>query len=279
MPRMYGLGLRRAEVLLAITAHERLVKELRWKNRVMSDAPASANFAEGSATRTARGGATGRRLHELAIELAAMSQNGLHYATDRYDIARYERMRQIAAEVLSMVAAAETGAGPSAEDFHRSLLDERGHATPKVDVRAALFDRNERVLLVQEARDRRWTLPGGWADALDTPAQAAAREFLEEAGIAVRITSLVALHDGTRANAHRTDATGSPWHVYKLMFLAERLESSAEEPVAGLDGETVDVGFFDLDALPALSTGRTTHEQLSLMLTAHRDPLRPAVFD
>ncbi|MDF2745914.1 MAG: hydrolase, partial [Propionibacteriaceae bacterium] len=80
-----------------------------------------------------------------------MSQNGLHYATDRYDIARYERMRQIAAEVLGIIAAAETGAGPSAEDFHRSLLDERGHATPKVDVRAALFDRNERVLLVQEA--------------------------------------------------------------------------------------------------------------------------------
>jgi 8-oxo-dGTP pyrophosphatase MutT (NUDIX family) len=218
-------------------------------------------------------------LHELAIELAAMSQNGLHYATDRYDIARYERMRQISAEVLSMIAAAESGVGPSAEDFHRSLLDERGHATPKVDVRAALFDRSERVLLVQEARDRRWTLPGGWADALDTPAQAAAREFLEEAGIGVRITRLVALHDGTRANAHRTDATGSPWHVYKLLFLAERLESSTEEPVAGLDGETLDVGFFDLDALPPLSTGRTTREQLRLMLTAHRDPSQPAVFD
>src|SRR5215213_10397833 len=150
MPRMYGLGLRRAEVLLAITSHERLIKEFRWKNRVVSDAQTSANFAESSAARTARAGATGRRLHELAIELAAMSQNGLHYATDRYDIARYERMRQIAAEVLSMIAAGEPGAGPSAEDFHRSLRDERGHATPKVDVRAALFDREERVLLVQE---------------------------------------------------------------------------------------------------------------------------------
>ena len=209
-----------------------------------------------------------------------MSQNGLHYATDRYDIARYERMRQIAAEILSMIAAPdETGAAPSTAEFHRSLLEERGHATPKVDVRAALFDGDERVLLVQEARDRRWTLPGGWADAMDTPAAAAARECFEEAGIPVRITRLVALHDGTRANAHRTDATGSPWHVYKVMFLAERLEGSAEEPVAGLDGETLDVGFFGLDALPPLSTGRTTSEQLRLMLTAHRQPSRPAVFD
>ena len=83
-----------------------------------------SHLAENSPSRAAQPPTTGRRLHELAIELAAMSQNGLHYATDRYDIARYERMRQIAAEVLSMIAAAETGAGPSAEDFHRSLLDE-----------------------------------------------------------------------------------------------------------------------------------------------------------
>ena len=56
-----------------------------------------------------------------------MSQNGLHYATDRYDIARYERMRQIAAEVLSMIAAPdETGDGPSAAEFHRSLLETVG---------------------------------------------------------------------------------------------------------------------------------------------------------
>jgi 8-oxo-dGTP pyrophosphatase MutT (NUDIX family) len=255
-------------------------QQIRGDDRigVVSDVPDSTGVAESSATRTAQA-AAGRRLHELAIELAAMSQNGLHYATDRYDIARYERMRQVAAEMLSMIAASETGAGPSADDFHRSLLEERGHATPKVDVRAALFDRTERVLLVQEARDRRWTLPGGWADALDTPAEAAAREFMEEAGIRVRITQLVALHDGTRANAHRTGATGSPWHVYKLMFLAERLDGTGDEPVAGLDGETLAVGFFDLDDLPPLSTGRTTQEQLDLMLTAHRDPSRPALFD
>jgi ADP-ribose pyrophosphatase YjhB (NUDIX family) len=223
---------------------------------------------------------SGQRLHELAIELAAMSQNGLHYATDRYDISRYERIRHIAAEVLAMIAAPdETGAGPDAEQFHRSLLEERGHATPKVDVRAALFDADERVLLVQEARDLRWTLPGGWADALDTPSEAAAREFVEEAGIEVRITQLVAVHDGTRTNAHRTDAAGSPWHVYKLLFLAERLGGPTEEPVAGLDGETLDVGFFDLDTLPPLSTGRTTPEQLQLMLSAHRDPSRPTDFD
>ena len=80
----------------------------------MSDAPASPHLAENSPSRAAQPPTTGRRLHELAIELAAMSQNGLHYATDRYDVARYERMRQIAAEVLSMIAAPERPAlGPA----------------------------------------------------------------------------------------------------------------------------------------------------------------------
>jgi len=232
---------------------------------------------------------TARRLHELAIELTAMSQNGLTYATDHYDIERYHRMREISAELLGLIAArggrggradAVSAGVPSAADFHRSLLAERGHATPKVDVRAALFDRAERVLLVQEARDRLWTLPGGYADALDTPSQAAAREFLEEAGVPVRITRLVALQDGTRANAHRTGATGSPWHIYKLMFLAERLPGAAPAaPVAGLDGETVGADFFGLDALPELSSGRTTARQLRLMLAAHRDPSLPTAFD
>jgi ADP-ribose pyrophosphatase YjhB (NUDIX family) len=70
-----------------------------------------------------------------------------------------------------------------------------------VDVRGALFDLTGRVLLVREQRDGRWTLPGGWADALDPPAVAVEREFAEEAGLAVRATRLVAVHDGSRRNA------------------------------------------------------------------------------
>ena len=123
-----------------------------------------------------------------------MSQNGLHYATDRYDVARYERMRQIAAEVLSMIAAPETGAGPSAEDFHRSLLT-KGPRHPE-SRRAGGVVRPRRAGLAG-AGGQGSALDSARLDALDTPAQAAAREFLEEAGIEVRITSLVALHDGT----------------------------------------------------------------------------------
>jgi ADP-ribose pyrophosphatase YjhB (NUDIX family) len=209
----------------------------------------------------------GERLHALAIELAAMAQNGLNYATDRYETNRYERLRTVAAEILAMLGEAE------APQLRSALAAEDGHATPKVDVRGALFDGDGRVLLVQEKRDGRWTLPGGWADALVPPSEAIEREVAEEAGLAVRATRLAAIHDGSRHNGHG----GSPWHIYKLFFLVERLDDAA--PVAGLDDETTDVGFFTLDRLPPLSTGRCTADQLRLMWTYHADPALPTTFD
>jgi len=208
-----------------------------------------------------------QRLHELAIELAAMAQNGLTYATgNRYDMARYRRMRSMSAEILSMLS------GGSVEEFHRAIDAETGHATPKLDVRGALFDGADRILLVREKRDGKWNLPGGWADALDTPSDAVEREVAEEAGLRVRATRLAAVQDGSRHNGHTL-----PFHVYKLMFLLERLDDA--EPTAGLDEETIDVDFFAIDELPELATQRTSEAQLRLLVDYHRDRERPASFD
>jgi ADP-ribose pyrophosphatase YjhB (NUDIX family) len=210
----------------------------------------------------------GRQLHALAVELAAMAQNGLRYATDRYDLARYERLRGAAAEIFAMLDE------PDADQVRSVLAAESGHATPKVDVRGALFDDAGRVLLVREKSDGRWTLPGGWADAMDAPSVAVAREVAEEAGLDVRVVRLAAVHDGSRQNAHGA----TPFHIYKLFFLVEQADPS-QQPVAGLDEETTGVGFFALDALPELSSRRTNADQLRLMWQHRRDPSLPAAFD
>jgi ADP-ribose pyrophosphatase YjhB (NUDIX family) len=210
----------------------------------------------------------GQRLHTLAVELAAMAQNGLNYATDRYDRARYERLRCAAAEILGMLDE------PDADELRSVLAAESGHATPKVDVRGALFDPAGQVLLVREKRDGRWTLPGGYADALDPPSLAVEREVAEEAGLVVWATRLAAVHDGSRQNGHGA----SPFHIYKLFFLIERTDPQ-QQPVAGLDEETTDVGFFALDRLPELSARRTNAAQLHLMWRHHRDPSLPTTFD
>lgn len=200
-------------------------------------------------------------LHGMAIELGAMAQNGLNYSTDKYELDRYRRIQVLTAELLALIAESEP------TDFHRALTAEIGHATPKLDARGALFDRDGRVLLVREVADGCWTLPGGWIDALDTPRHAAEREFAEEAGLRVRAANLAALYDGTRHNGHPTSSV--MWHIYKLFFIVDRLDD--DEPTAGLDGETSDVGFFDLDRLPQLSTRRTTEAELRMLYRHHQD--------
>ncbi len=206
------------------------------------------------------------QLHRLAVELAAIAQAGLHYAHDRYDRLRGERMQSMAAEVLGIVGRADAG------DLHLALATDLGHPTPKVDVRGVLFD-GDSVLLVQEAVDGRWTVPGGWADPLDPPRLGAEREFAEEAGVTVRATRLVAVWDGAIHNGH----PAVPWHIYKFFFLCEGPADAV--PVAGLDGETTDAGWFPLTDLPPLSRGRVTEWQLRRLHEHYLDPTLPVDVD
>lgn len=207
-----------------------------------------------------------QRLHRIAVELAALAQTGLTYVQDEYDRKRHERLRVLAAEVLATIGAAD------AAELTLMLDRDQGHPTPKVDVRGAVFD-GGRVLLVREASDGGWTLPGGWADPLEPPRLATEREFAEEAGMAVRATRLAAVWDGAIHNGH----PAVPWHIYKLFFLCERIDS--EDPVAGLDGETTDVGWFALDDLPPLSSRRVTSVQLHRLYEHSIDSSLPVDVD
>ncbi len=55
------------------------------------------------------------------------------------------------------------------------------YPTPKLDVRAAVF-RGDELLLVREAGDGRWSLPGGWVDLREFLGEAATREVRESPG-------------------------------------------------------------------------------------------------
>src|SRR5579883_2269846 len=122
-----------------------------------------------------------------ARELQALAQTGLTYARDPYDRERYERLGNLAAEIMADHTGAEV------EKVRMLFGQQLGYATPKVDVRGAVF-RGERLLLVREKADAgRWTLPGGWADVNESPAEAVAKEVREEAGLVVRASKLAAV--------------------------------------------------------------------------------------
>ncbi len=197
-----------------------------------------------------------------AKRLQTMAQTGLMYARDPHDIERYHAITGIAHEML----AASTGIECAAvDDF---FAHEIGHATPKVDVRAAIF-RDDAVLLVQERKDGLWSLPGGWADVDEAPSEAAARETLEESGYRVRITRLLALYD-KRLHPHPPQ----PFFVYKLFFEGEIISGRATP-----SDETFGAAFFRSDELPPLSLDRVLPGQLARLFALHRAPDAAADFD
>jgi ADP-ribose pyrophosphatase YjhB (NUDIX family) len=145
----------------------------------------------------------------------------------------------------------------------------KGYATPKLICRAAVFDHADRVLMVREAADGRWTLPGGWIDVGEPPAPAAEREVREETGYEVAVTKLAAVYDKLRH-----EHPPAPHHSYLLFFMAELHGGSPSTSV-----ETTEIGWFAADALPELSVGRATGKQILRMWDHHRDPGLPTDFD
>ncbi len=205
------------------------------------------------------------QVRRAAVRLGAIAQSGLHYADDKYDVDRYDKVAGIARELLVAVA------GGSDDSWRLRLGDDRGYATPKVDVRGALVDDRERILLMRESTDGRWSLPGGWADPLDTPSTAVIREIREETGYGARPVKLVGCWDRD-ARGHRPKL---PFAIYKLFFLCEAT-GEVEAPQAL---ETLEIGWFGLDELPELSAGRINADELGRIVAHHRDRALPTEFD
>jgi ADP-ribose pyrophosphatase YjhB (NUDIX family) len=199
---------------------------------------------------------------DIGRELRSLAQIGLTYSRDPFDRQRYERIQEIAAAVIAL------GAGRADPGLLDYIRHETGYATPKVDVRAAAFV-DGRVLLVKEVSDGAWTLPGGWADVNDSPAESVVREVFEESGFEARAVKLAAVHDFRKRNRPRHLDS-----IYKLFFLCEITGGRAVPSI-----ETSEVDFFARESLPPLSTGRTTAEQIQRMFRHAEQPDLPTDFD
>jgi len=201
-----------------------------------------------------------------ARRLAALAQTQLTFAKDEYDRERGAELQQLAADMM----AASTDV--SQAHWQTIFENESGYATPKVDVRGAIF-KDGKVLLSRELKDGCWSLPGGWADVNDTPSEAVIREVLEETGYPVRCTKLAAVLD--RDLHYKTETTHThPFHIYKLLFLCEITGEPGE-----LCHDITDAAFFDLNDLPELSLHRTLPAHIELLWVHQQNPDLPTQFD
>ena len=188
-----------------------------------------------------------------ARELQALAQSALYWCKDPYDIERFQRIRDISAEIMT----AKTGL--ELESVKALFCNETGYQTPKIDTRAAII-RGGKILLVQE-KNGKWAMPGGWCDIDQTPAANTVKEAREEAGMDVRVLRLVSAEDQDIHNF-----PPNAYKIIKLMFLCEPL-GGAFVP----NTETIASGWFAEDALPEPMTNeKCTAEQVRLCFEASR---------
>jgi ADP-ribose pyrophosphatase YjhB (NUDIX family) len=192
-----------------------------------------------------------------------LAKASLQYAKDPFEKERAERLIDISAEIIATYSVAEF------EQVQLAFHAQPGYVTPKIDVRAAVFQGKE-LLFVQEAIDQSWTLPGGWADVGESPRDSIEREVLEEAGLTVQADRLIGVYD-----ANRVEGMMTLFHAYKLLFLCELKSGEVSTSL-----ETMGVGFFPLDSLPTpLSPHRTPVRLIEDSIAAYEDPVLPTYFD
>ena len=188
-------------------------------------------------------------LLNLAKRVQALSENGQHYADSEYDMDRYTELEKIAVEIISLVTHSDI------EKISAGIEEKNGYRTPKVDVRAVIFNENNEILMVREEIDGNWSLPGGWADVGFTPAEIAVKETFEEAGMDVEAVRLLAIFD-KKCHNHPPDI----FYAYKIFIECNPLNDKLNTGY-----ETTDAGFFPVAGLPELSTPRNTKEQIEMM--------------
>lgn len=188
--------------------------------------------------------------------LLSIAQAGLTYGKDPFDQERYTDLKQIALQLIQTLGNEPT------EKIQELFSQETGYQTPKVDVRAWIV-KGDQILLVQDTQTKDWALPGGYAEVGLTPRENIAKEVLEETGLTVDVSKLLAIFDtNLRKDIPQT------FQYYKLAFACKVLskEISFEENI-----ETSQAAYFDMDHLPKLSVKRTTVEQLNQLLELQND--------
>ena len=186
-----------------------------------------------------------------AMEIQSLAQAGLTYSNNAYDTERYERLREISAEILSEKS------GIDINKVKNIFCNETGYQTPKIDTRAVIFKDNK-ILLVHE-NNGTWSLPGGWCDVLESVKSNTIKEAKEETGLNVKATKIIAVQDRNKHN--------QPIYAYgvcKIFVMCEIIDGKFEKNI-----ETIETKYFSQTDLPLnFAEEKCTKEQVEMCFMA-----------
>lgn len=196
-----------------------------------------------------------------AIELQSLAQAGLTYGKDIYDRERYERIREISAEIIAHKSEIPV------ETVKDLFCNETGYQTPKLDTRAAIF-KDDKILLVQE-NNGKWSLPGGWVDVNVSAKENAIKEVKEESGLGVTADRIIAVQDRNKHNLPQY-----AYGVCKVFVLCSLVGGQFE-----VNSETTGFDWFAMENLPELAEEKNTPAQVQMCFDAYRNPGWQVQFD
>lgn len=198
---------------------------------------------------------------DWAIELQSLAQAGLTYSKDSYDIERFERIRDISAEMVAHKSDIQI------DKVKNLFCNETGYQTPKLDTRAAVF-RDGKILLVRE-NNGKWSLPGGWVDVNVSVGENAVKEVKEESGLDVKAERIIAVQDRAKHNL--------PVYAYgicKVFVLCSLIGGHFEKNL-----ETTGFDYFSLDKLPSLAEEKNNTDQIKMCFDAYKSDNWQVQFD
>lgn len=198
---------------------------------------------------------------EWAVELQALAQSGLYYGKDKFDIERYQRIREISAEMLSYKTEIPY------EKVYDIFCTDTGYQTPKIDTRAAIFKDNK-ILLVHEVNGT-WSLPGGWVDVNLSVEENTVKEVKEEAGINAVVKKIIAVQDREKHNF--------PIYAYKVCKIFSLCEATGGSFTENI--ETTGYDYFEMENLPKLAEEKNNEEQIKMCFECYKSEYWETLFD
>ena len=197
-----------------------------------------------------------------AIEIQSIAQAGIEYSNNVYDTERYERLREISAEMINEKS------DISVDKVKNLFCNEIGYQTPKIDTRAVIFKDNK-ILLTHE-KNGTWSLPGGWCDVLESVKSNTLKEVKEEPGLDVETIKIIAIQDRNKHN--------KPIYAYgicKVFVLCNVIGGEFIENI-----ETTEIAYFSIDEIPDnLAEEKTNKEQIEMCFKAYNDEKWQTQFD
>jgi 8-oxo-dGTP diphosphatase len=189
------------------------------------------------------------QFYDFIIKVQAIAKIGKTFSKDQYALDNYKQLETLSTSMLQSFTSVK---------FDRPNYFSRDiYPTPNVSVRVVIFNDSREILLIKEASDGGYMLPGGWCDLYESPKQAAISEVKHEAGVDIEIVKLVGI-------INRTPNKGVlSVPEYAIIFLGQ-----LKGDFGPTNHETSDVNFFDYEKLPTLSPKVTTKEVRQMILAS-----------